>query len=136
MPSRVGGRTVGSMDWFSVVLWSLIAFVALPLGLGAIAHPLLGVQALAVLGALTVAVLWLFDIGSEDTAWIALACAVVAALATSLAGAWLVDGDRKVSMVGQSGEEMLATLVGLEVPLVVVAGLLMLALASGLLTFS
>ena len=70
------------MDWFSVVLWSLIAFVALPLGLGAIAHLLLGVQALAVLGGLTVAVLWLFDIGSEDTAWIGLACAVVAALAT------------------------------------------------------
>ena len=94
MPSRAGGRTVGSMDWFSVVLWSLIAFVALPLGLGAIAHLLLGVQALAVLGGLTVAVLWLFDIGSEDTAWIALACAVVAALATAGAGAWLVDGDR------------------------------------------
>ena len=120
------------MDWFSVVLWSLIAFIALPLGLGAIAHLLLGVQALAVLGGLTVAVLWLFDIGSEDTAWIALACAVVAALATAGAGAWLVDGDRGV---GQSHEET-SPLVGLEVPLVVVAGLLMLALASGLLTFS
>ena len=82
------------------------------------------------------AVLWLFDIGSEDTAWIALACAVVAALATAGAGAWLVDGDRDVSSVGQSHEETLASLVGLEVPLVVVAGLLMLALASGLLTFS
>ena len=82
------------------------------------------------------AVLWLFDIGSEDTAWIALACAVVAALATSVAGAWLVDGDREVSIVGQSREETLAALVGAEVPLVAVAGLLMLALASGLLTFS
>ena len=104
MPSRAGGRTVGSMDWFSVVLWSLIAFVALPLGLGAIAHPLLGVQALAVLGGLTVAVLWLFDIGSEDTAWIG-SRARCAALAASVAGAWLVDGDRDVSSVRQSREE-------------------------------
>ena len=136
MPSHAGRRTVGSMDSFSVVLWSLIAFVALPLGLGAIAHALLGVQALAVLGGLTVAVLWLFDIGSEDTAWIGLACAVVAALATSGAGAWLVDDDREVSMVGQSQEEILAALAGAELPLVATAGFLMLALASGAITFS
>ena len=136
MPSRVRGRTVGSMDWFSVVLWSLIAFVALPLGLSTIAHPLLGVQALAALAGLTVAVLWLFDIGSEDTAWIGLACAVVAALATSVVGSWMVDDDREVSTVGQSHEERLAALVGVELPLVATAGLLMLALASGALTFS
>lgn len=124
------------MDWFSLVLWVIIASVALPLGLGALAHPLLGLQALAVLGGLTVSVLWAFDIGSADTAWIAFGCAVVGAVAASIAGAWLVQGDRDVSMVGQTGEEVLASLVGLVVPLVLVAGLLMLGLASGALEFS
>ena len=61
---------------------------------------------------------------------------MVAALATSVAGAWLVDGDREVSIVRQSREEILAALVGAKLPLVATAGLLMLALASGGLAFS
>ena len=61
---------------------------------------------------------------------------MVAALATSVAGAWLVDGDREVSIVRQSREAILAALVGAKLPLVATAGLLMLALASGGLAFS
>lgn len=124
------------MEWVSLFLWGLIALVALPLGLGAIANPLLGLQALAVLGGLGMSVLWVFGIGTEDTAWIAFACAAVGLLATWMAGAWIVTGDREVSRVGQSGEEMLAALVGLEAPLLAVVGLLMLLLAAGGVTFS
>jgi hypothetical protein len=101
-----------------------------------LAHLFLGVQALAVLGGLAVSVLWVFGVGSEDTAWIAVACAALGALAASIAGVWLVQSDRDVSMVGQTGEELLAAGVGLVVPLIVVAGLLMLLLAAGGLTFS
>jgi hypothetical protein len=124
------------MEWFSLVLWALIASIALPIGLGAIANPMLGLQALAVLGGLAVPVLWAFGIGSEDTAWIAFACAAVGVITASIAGAGRASGYREVSMLGQTGEELLAALVGLEVPLIAVAGLLMLAVAAGGLTFS
>jgi hypothetical protein len=124
------------MEWVSLILWLIIASMALPLGLGAIANPLLGLQALAVLGGLAMSVLWVFGIGSEDTAWIAFACAVVGVAATWTAGAWIVTGDRAVSPVGQTGEELLAALIGLEAPLLAAVGLLMLLLAAGGLTFS
>jgi hypothetical protein len=124
------------MEWFSLVLWGLIAAVALPLGLAAIAQPLLAVQALAVLGGLAMSVLWVFGVGDEDTAWVSFACAVIATFALSISAAWVVSGDREVSRVGQSGEEIVASLVGLTLPLVAVAGLLMLAIAAGGLTFS
>lgn len=124
------------MEWFSLVVWSVIALIALPLALGAIAQPLLAVQALAVLSGLAVSVLWVFSVGGEEVAWAAFACAVIAALALAISAAWVVRGDREVSRVGQSGEELVASLVGLELPLVTVAGLLMLLLAAGGVTFA
>jgi hypothetical protein len=124
------------MEWVSLILWGVMASIALPLGLGAIANPLLGVQALAVLGGLGMSVLWMFGIGAEATAWIAVACATIGVLAAWTAGAWIVTGDREVSRVGQSGEEMLAGLIGLEVPLLIAVGLFMVLLAAGGVTFS
>jgi hypothetical protein len=124
------------MEWFSLFLWLLVASIGLPLGLGAIANPLLGLQAVAVLGGLGMAILWVFNIGAEKTAWISVACAVVALAATWTAGAWIVTSDREVSRVGQAGEELFAALIGLEAPILAVVGLLMVLLASGGLTFS
>jgi hypothetical protein len=124
------------MEWVSLILWGVIALVGLPLGLAAIAQPLLAVQAIAVLGGLAVSVLWVFGVGDEGTAWVSFACAVIATLALSISAAWVVDGEREVTMVGQTGEEIVASLVGLELPLVAVAGLLMLLLAAGGVTFS
>jgi len=124
------------MEWVSLILWGVIALVALPLGLAAVAHPMLGLQALAVTGGLAVSVLWVFDVGDADTAWIAFGCALVATIALTVAAGWVVSSDRDVSFVGQTGEEIVASVIGLVLPLVAVAGLLMLALAAGGLTFS
>ena len=124
------------MEWVSLILWALIASVALPLGLAAVAHPMLGLQALAVTGGLAISILWAFDIGNEDTAWIAFGCALVAIFALTVAAAWVVSSDRDVSFIGQTGEEVVASVIGLVLPLVVVAGLLMVAIANDALAFT
>jgi hypothetical protein len=69
-------------------------------------------------------------------AWIAFACALIGLAATWIAGAWVVQGDRAVSRVGQTGEELIAALIGLEAPLLAVADLLLLLVAAGGATFT
>ena len=120
------------MEWLALVLWLMIAGLALPLGTGAIAQLAFGVQAPAVLGALGLCAVFIVTDGTEWVAWAATGCAVVAALAVAVGAAWIVSGDRQVSHIGQTHEETLAAIAGIELPLLVVGIAINLAVALGM----
>jgi hypothetical protein len=106
------------MEWVALVLWLLIAGLAMALGAGAIAQLAFGVQAPAVLGALALTVVFI--------------ATGVAALAVAVGAAWIVSGDRPVSHLGQTHEETLAAIAGIELPLLVVGIPINLAVALGM----
>ena len=120
------------MEWLALVLWLMIAGLALPLGLGAIAQLAFGVQAPAVLGALGLSIVFIATGGEDWIAWAAFGCAVVAALAVAVGAAWVVSGDRPVSHLGQTHEETLAAIAGIELPLVLTGVAINLLVALGM----
>ena len=121
-----------AMEWVALVLWLTIAGLAMALGAGAIAQLAFGVQAPAVLAALALTVVFIVTDGTEWVAWAALGCTVVAALAVAVGAAWVVSGDRSVSYIGQTHEETLAAIAGIELPLLMVMILIHLGVALGL----
>jgi hypothetical protein len=120
------------MEWLALLLWLIIVSVALPLGLGALGQLAFGVQAPAALGGFALTVLFIALGGSDWIAWAAFGCAIVASLAVSVGAAWVVRSDRGISPLGQSGEEVMAALAGIELPLLLVGVLVNLAVALGM----
>jgi hypothetical protein len=120
------------MEWLALVLWLLIVGLALPLGVGAIAQPAFGLVALAAPAAFALILAFIIFDAQEWMAWAAFGSAVVATIAAGVGAAWIVDGYRSISHVGQTVEETLAAIVGMELPLLGVASLVNLAVALGM----
>ena len=117
-----------TMVWLTLANWALVAVLALCAG--SVPLPSLLTHLVVVLGGLGTMVA--FAAGNVDAlAWIsfALACAGTLLLAGG-AHTLVEDADDTMGMVGQSHKETVAGVVGLELPLLAVTGLLSLAVAA------
>ncbi len=120
------------MEWVALILWAVIAALALALAAGTIAQLAFGVQAAAVLAAFGLVLAFIVFGGAGWMAWAAFGCAVVAAIAVAVGSAWLVSSDRLVSHIGQGAEEAVAAVAGIELPLLGAGILINLSVALGL----
>lgn len=110
------------MEWLALILWVLVAMVALPLGRHALTeHPALGLQAMAGLGGLALCVLFLATDRPPLLAWAAVALGVLGGLAVAVAAYWLVSDNRYVSAAGEGAEEIDALLTAVAGPLFAIA---------------
>jgi uncharacterized membrane protein len=107
--------------WFVLVMWVIVASVALPLGLGAITQtPLLGLQALFALAGLVLAVVFVSFEASEAIAWVMVGLGLLGAITVTGAIAWLVSDDKPDRLAGQQAfEEVNALLAGVALPMYV-----------------
>jgi hypothetical protein len=122
------------MQWFTLLIWLLIAMLALPLSGGALlGRAALGLQAMAAVGGLALLVVFVAAGESAAAAWIACGLAVFGALAMVFAVAGLTsDRPRPLAAASsraQALEEHTATLAGAQLPLFIVAALLTLLVA-------
>jgi hypothetical protein len=114
--------TLGGMEWVALMVWIVVALLALPVGAGALSGiPGLALQAAAAIGGLVFCALFIILDGPEWTGWIAVGLAV-AGIVAGLSGAErLLSDDRPASADLQGLEELEAGLLGVEIPLLVVA---------------
>ena len=105
--------------WFVLVMWVLLAGMAMPLGLGALTQtPLLGLTALIALAGLALAAVFLAWEPTETLAWVMTGLALLGAVVTVGAASWLVADDRPDLIASmQAHEELNAALVGAAIPL-------------------
>jgi hypothetical protein len=118
------------MEWVALVVWAVIAALALPVAGGLLSGiPGLGLQVVAAIGGLGLCIVFIALDGADWAAWIAfgLACLGIAA-DTHGAGA-LLSETRSVSADLQDAEELEAGLLGAQLPLFGVAALVTLAMA-------
>ena len=121
--------------WFVLVMWVVVASVALPIGLGALTQtPLLGLQALFALAGLALAVVFVSVEATETIAWVMVGVALLGAITVTGAVAWLVSDEKPDRLAGQQHfEEVNALLAGVAIPMSIttafVAALLGLILA-------
>lgn len=118
------------MQWLTVIVWVIVAGVALPLGRGAVyGRPSLGVQAMAALSglALTIAIC---AGGSFKLAWWAFAAGVLGVFAVSMAAASLTaEHETGDSAMFMRNEEHEAGLAGAQLILLATATILTLLVA-------
>jgi hypothetical protein len=122
------------MQWFTLLIWLLIATLALPLSGGALlGRAALGLQAMAAVGGLALLVVFVAAGESVVAAWIACGLALLGALAMVFAVAGLTsDRPRPLAAASaraQTLEEHTATLAGAQLPLFVLAALLTMLVA-------
>jgi hypothetical protein len=123
------------MEWVALMVWVVIALLALPVAFGALSGaPGLALQAVAAIGGLVFVALFIILDGPAWTGWMAVGLAVVG-IAADLAGAErLLSDDRSVSADLQGMEELEAGLLGVQLPLLGVALLCSLCLGVHLVT--
>jgi hypothetical protein len=115
------------MEWLTLVNWVLVAALALPAA--GVQLPSLGGQALCALGGLAAIVVFASG-GAAAFAWIAVALACVGTILAAVGGRTLIEDAAGTLQTGkQSRTEMVAGLVGLELPFFATAGVLSLAVA-------
>jgi hypothetical protein len=102
------------MQWLTLVVWGLVALLALPLGRGALyGRASLGVQAVAGIGGLAFMV-GVCSGGSPELAWWAVGCGGVGVLAMGVASAGLTGERAGVAVQMASLEEHEAGLAGAQ----------------------
>ena len=84
------------MEWVSIAVWALVAFVALPVGGGAFAAPPLGLQPLVGAAGLVLAVLFAIE-GAAALAWVAFGLGLLGAATSGMGRARLVAGGGAVA---------------------------------------
>jgi hypothetical protein len=106
------------MDVLALVLWAMVAMIALPLGRHALdEHALLGLQAMAGAGGLALFVIFIFADHPSVAAWAATVLGVVGTVALIVVVPWLASDRRPVSPAGQTAEETDALLTAIVLPL-------------------
>jgi hypothetical protein len=125
------------MQWLALILWALLAALALPLGAGSLqGRASLALQALAAVGGLALLIVYLLAGEPSTPAWIACGLALLGLLAMAFAVAGLTS-DRPAPVAAasqrtQTLEELAATLSGAQLPLFGVAALATLLVALGI----
>ena len=125
------------MQWLAVIIWALLAALALPLGAGSLqGRASLALQALAAVGGLALLIVYLLAGEHSAPAWIACGLAVLGLLAMAFAVAGLTS-DRPAPVAAasprtQTLEELAASLSGAQLPLFAVAALATLLVALGI----
>jgi hypothetical protein len=119
------------MQWFTLLIWLLVATLALPLSGGVLlGRAALAVQALAAVGGLTLLVVFVATGEPSALAWIACGLGLLGALAMVFAVAGLTSDQSGVSAAyAERLEEHAASLAGAQLPLFIVAVLLTLLVA-------
>jgi hypothetical protein len=109
------------MEWLALIIWIVIALLALPLGAFALSGLVgLGLQAAAVGAGTVLCALYIILDGPRWAAWLTVAMAVVALLSCVQGAAQLTSDSRTPSADTQGAEETAAGLLGVEIPLLVV----------------
>jgi hypothetical protein len=123
------------MEWVALMVWVLVAGLALPVALGTLSGVLgLGLQGAAAIGGLALVILFIIFDGPLWMGWAAFAMAVLGILG-GLAGAdTLTSDERAVSPDLQAAEETEALLLGVQLPLYGVALFCSVCLAVNLAT--
>jgi hypothetical protein len=125
------------MEWVALMVWILIAALAVPVALGALSGaPGLGLQVVAAIGGLALCALFIILDGPRWAGWLTVAMAVVGVLADVWGAEALLSDERAVSADLQGAEELEAGLLGVQLPLFGVALLCSLCLGIGLVTLN
>ncbi|MDX6686404.1 MAG: hypothetical protein QOF86_2532 [Baekduia sp.] len=125
------------MEWVALMVWILIAALAVPVALGALSGaPGLGLQVVAAIGGLALCALFIILDGPRWAGWLTVAMAVVGVLADVWGAEALLSDERAVSADLQGAEELEAGLLGVQLPLFGVALLCSLCLGVGLVTLN
>jgi hypothetical protein len=120
------------MEWLAIVIWLLVAALALPLGGGAaLGRGSLAVQALAGIGGFALLVVYVVVGDNPATlAWVACGLGVLGLLAMAFAAAGLTSDHEGGGLVGLEGmEEHVALLAGVQLPMFAVAALITMLVA-------
>ena len=106
------------MEWVTLVVWVLIAGLALPVALGTLSGaPGLGLQALAALSGLALCTLFIIFDGPLWLGWATFGMAALGSIAGLSGAATLISDERTVTGELQAAEETEAFLLGVELPL-------------------
>ncbi|MDX6725327.1 MAG: hypothetical protein QOK49_132 [Baekduia sp.] len=125
------------MEWVALMVWILVAALALPVALGALSGaPGLGLQVVAAIGGLALCALFIILDGPRWAGWLTVAMAVVGVLADVWGAEALLSDERSVSADLQGAEELEAGLLGVQLPLFGVALLCSLCLGVDLVTLN
>ncbi len=118
------------MEWLSLVVWTIIAALALPLAAGAIFGRMsLGVQALAGIGGLALLIVICIEGLLTGVAWTAVGLGFLGALASMIAGFSLSSEHGGLIRGVEAVEEQQAMMVGAQMMLFMVAAMLTLLVA-------
>jgi hypothetical protein len=125
------------MEWVALMVWILIAALAVPVALGALSGaPGLGLQVVAAIGGLALCALFIILDGPRWAGWLTAAMAVAGVLADVWGAEALLSDERAVSADLQGAEELEAGLLGVQLPLFGVALLCSLCLGVDLVTLN
>jgi hypothetical protein len=125
------------MEWLALMVWIVIALLALPVALGALSGALgLGLQAVAAIGGLVFVALFIILDGPLWTGWLAFGLAILGIVADLWGAERLLSDDRAVSADLQGIEELEAGILGVQLPLFGVALLCSLCLGVNLVTLA
>jgi hypothetical protein len=123
------------MEWVSLMVWIVIALLALPVAFGALSGaPGLALQAVAAIGGLVFVALFIILDGPQWTGWMAVGLAIAGIVGDLWGAEHLLSDSRSVSADLQGVEELEAGLLGVQLPLFGVALLCSLCLGVGLAT--
>jgi hypothetical protein len=118
------------MQWLTLGNWIFVALLAAPVASIAIAFPSLGAQALAAFAGLAMVIV--FAANDNDVfAWISFGLGCVGIIVLSVGAHSLIQDTPRTVFLGQSKEEMVASLVGLELPFFITAAILSAGTAIG-----
>jgi hypothetical protein len=125
------------MEWVALMVWIVIALLALPVAFGALSGaPGLALEAVASIGGLVFVALFIILDGPRWTGWMAVGLAVVGIVAALSGAERLLSDDRSVSADLQGMEELEAGLLGVQLPLFGVVLLCSLCLGLHLVTIA
>jgi hypothetical protein len=125
------------MEWVALMVWIVIALMALPVALGALSGaPGLALQAVAAIGGLVFVALFIILDGPVWTGWVAVGLAVLGIVADLWGAERLLSDNRPVSADLQGVEELEAGILGVQLPLFGVALLCSLCLGVNLVTLA
>jgi hypothetical protein len=137
MHPAAGPPTLSAMEWVALMVWIVIALLALPVAFGALSGaPGLALQAVAAIGGLVFVALFIVLDGPVWTGWMAVGLAVAGIVADLVGAERLLSDDRPVSAGLQGMEELEAGILGVQLPLFGVALLCSLCLGVNLVTLA
>jgi hypothetical protein len=125
------------MEWLALIVWVVIALLALPVAGGALSGvPGLGLQVVAAIGGVVFSALFIILDGPLWAGWLAVGMAVAGVIADLWGAEALLSEDRSIGADLQGAEELEAGLLGVQLPLFIVALLCSLCLGVDLVTLA